>query len=140
MRSHARSLIGAVAIALLAAGVAGSTGEPKDSGKESTAIRESAYYEFRGHIYDRSTIDRSFTLYWGKGHQAVFVNSSTRIFRHGRVAQLQEVKSGDAVRGIGQVKNGRLTALIVAFGDDGVDFPPGVKVPESITLPPSSSG
>lgn len=137
MRS--RRFIAIIALASSVATFPASAGEQKEKKDDGPSIRENAYYEFRGHIYDRSTIDRSFTLYWGKGHQVIFVAPSTRIFRHGRAAQLQDVKSGDAVRGIGQVKNGKLTAFAVAFGDEGVELPPGLKVPESITLPPSSS-
>jgi hypothetical protein len=110
-------------------------GDPSKAGK--SRIKEGAYYEFRGHIYDRSTIERNFTLYWGEGNQVIAVSRDTKIFRRGRPAQLNDVKSGDAVRGIGQVKNGKLIAYAVAFGDEGVELPASVKVPDSITLPPS---
>ena len=102
---------------------------------KTSQLREDAHYEFRGHIYDRSTIDRTFTLYWSEGSQPIMVSPQTKIFRHGKVAQLGQVKSGDAVRGVGVVKKGRLIAVAVAFGDEGVELPAALKVPEAITLP-----
>jgi hypothetical protein len=96
---------------------------------------EGAYYQFRGHIYDRSTIARNFTLYWSEGSQPITVTSDTRIYRKGQVAPLEAVKSGDAVNGVGQVRKGRLIAVAVAFGDDGVELPASAKIPRSITLP-----
>ncbi len=105
--------------------------------KEREKLKEDAYYEFRGHMSDRNTIDRTFTLGWDKGSQVIAITSETKIFRHGRAAKLEETKAGDAVRGIGQAKGRRLVAFAVAFGEEGVELPSFLKVPESITLPPS---
>jgi hypothetical protein len=99
---------------------------------------EGAFYQFRGHIYDRSTIARTFTLYWAEGSQPIIVTPGTKIYRKGRLAPLEAVKSGDAVFGVGQVRNKRLIAVAVAFGDEGVELPPSAKVPTSIVLPNTS--
>ena len=106
--------------------------EPK---KEETKIKENAYYEFRGHVSDRNTIERTFTLGWDKGSQIIVVTPDTKIFRHGQVAKLDSVKAGDAAHGLGQVTKGKLVATAVAFGAEGVELPPNLKVPSSITLP-----
>jgi len=98
-------------------------------------LRDGAYYEFRGHIYDRSTIAHNFTLYWSEGAQPITVTHSTKIYRKGQPALLESVKSGDAVCGVGQAKNGGLIAIAVAFGDEGVELPASAKAPASITLP-----
>ena len=108
--------------------------EPK---RQETRIKENAYYEFRGHVSDRNTIENNFTLGWDKGSQIIVVTANTRIFRHGHAAKLESVKAGDAARGLGQVIKGKLIASAVAFGAEGVELPPSVKVPTSITLPPS---
>ena len=108
--------------------------EPK---KEATQIKENAYYEFRGHVTDRNTIENTFTLEWSKGSQIIMISSATKIFRHGQVAKLESVKAGDAARGFGQAMKGKLVASAVAFGAEGVELPSSVKVPTSITLPPS---
>jgi hypothetical protein len=123
----------------LAAFLASAPAQPGAAKQGGPRIKEGAFYEFRGHIYDRSTIEHNFTLYWGQGRQVIFVSPDTKIFRHGRGAQLQEIKSGDAVRGVGQVKKGKLVAFAVAFGEEGVELPAGFKVPETITLPPPQS-
>ena len=130
MRAHRRIIIialtGLLAPPLTDALKAG----PKS---ESVNIREGAYYEFRGHISDRDTLTRRFTLGWDKGSQEITVISDTKIFRKGKAAKLEEAKAGDAVRGIGQAKNGRLIATAVAFGDDGVELPASVKMPEPLS-------
>ena len=86
---------------------------------------------------DRDTIANTFTLGWDKGSQIVAVTKDTKVFRHGHAAKLDDAKSGDAARGFGRVINGKLIAVAVAFGDEGVELPAGIKIPESITLPPS---
>jgi hypothetical protein len=101
---------------------------------QKSRLRDGAYYEFRGHLYDRSTIAHNFTLYWSAGSQPITVSRETKIYRRGQLASLESVKSGDAVCGVGQAKNGRLIAIAVAFGDDGVELPASAKVPASITL------
>ena len=102
---------------------------------QKKGLRDGAYYEFRGHLYDRSTIAHNFTLYWSAGSQPISVTHETKIYRKGQLASLESVKSGDAVCGVGQARNGRLIAIAVAFGDDGVELPASAKVPSSITLP-----
>ncbi|MDQ6938661.1 MAG: hypothetical protein M3119_00730 [Verrucomicrobiota bacterium] len=102
---------------------------------QKKGLRNGAYYEFRGHLYDRSTIAHNFTLYWSAGSQPIVVTGETRIYRKGQRAGLESVKSGDAVCGVGLARNGRLIAIAVAFGDDGVELPSSAKVPASITLP-----
>lgn len=106
--------------------------------KDNAKIREGAYYEFRGHISDRDTIQRSFTLGWDKGSQKITVTSETKIFRQGRVARLEEAKAGDAVRGVGQAMKGNLVAVAVAFGSEGVELPRDIRIPDAITLPPNT--
>src|SRR5450755_1865954 len=119
MRSHLRIIAVAVVLAGLATPNFSSAIEPKK--KEKDQIKEGAYYEFRGHLYDRSTIARNFTLYWSEGSQPISVTPDTKIYRKGQPAPLDSVKSGDAVCGVGQVRNGKLIAVAVAFGDDGVE-------------------
>jgi hypothetical protein len=111
--------------------------QAKEPKKEETKIKENAYYEFRGHVSDRNTIEHTFTLEWDKGSQIILVTADTKIFRHGQAAKLDSVKAGDAVRGLGQVSKGKLIASAVAFGGEGVELPPSLKVPTSITLPVS---
>lgn len=106
--------------------------------KTDGKIREGAYYEFRGHVSDRDTIQRNFTLGWEKGSQKITVTAETKIFRQGRAARLEEAKAGDAARGVGQAINGKLVAVAVAFGSEGVELPRDIKVPDSITLPPTT--
>ena len=108
---------------------------PSFAGDQKKGLRDGSYYEFRGHLYDRSTIAQNFTLYWSQGSQPITVTRDTRIYRKGRPASLESVKSGDAVCGVGQARNGRIIAIAVAFGDDGVELPASAKVPSSITLP-----
>lgn len=81
------------------------------------------------------TIAHNFTLYWSAGSQPISVTRETKIYRKGQLAPLESVKSGDAVCGVGQARSGRLIAIAVAFGDDGVELPASAKVPSSITLP-----
>ena len=95
-------------------------------------LKEGAYYGFRGHIYDRSTIAQNFTLYWSEGSQPIQVAPETKIFRKGVPAALGSVKSGDAVDGIGRAQKGKLIAVAVAFGDDGVRLPESAKLPRSV--------
>ncbi len=111
-------------------------GEPP--GKADQKIRDGAYYEFRGHLSDRDTIKKVFTLGWASGSQRILVTTDTKIFRQGKAARLEEAKSGDAARGVGVAQSGRLIAVAVAFGSEGVELPPNIKIPDSITLPPSS--
>jgi len=66
--------------------------------------------------------------------------SDTKIYRHGKGAKIEKVKAGEAVLGLGQARRGKLIAIAVAFGDEGVEFPQHVKVPDSITLPRTSEG
>ena len=108
--------------------------EPK---KEATRMKENAYYEFRGHVTDRNTIENTFTLEWSKGSQIITVSAETKIFRYGNAAKLDSVKAGDAVRGVGQATKGKLVASAVAFGAEGVELPSNVKVPNPSTLPPT---
>lgn len=110
-----------------------SAAEPKKKGDQ---IREGAYYEFRGHVSDRNTLENTFTLIWEKGSQLIRITTNTVLYRRGRPAKLEEVKAGDAARGVGQAIKGKLVATAVAFGEEGVELPPNVRVPESITLPP----
>lgn len=121
-----------VVVALLAQSAAGA--EPKDA---KSKVRDGAYYEFRGRISDRNTLENTFTLGWDKGSQIIAIARDTKVFRYGRAARLEDAKSGDAVRGFGRVAKGRLVAIAVAFGDEGVELPASVKIPDSITLPPS---
>jgi len=107
--------------------------EPRKKG--TAKVKEGAYYEFRGRVADRNTLDHTFTLGWSKGSQTIVVNRDTKIFRKGQAASLEEIKAGDAARGVGLAKNGRLLAFAVAFGDEGVELPPGLNLPETITLP-----
>ncbi|MFL6568101.1 MAG: hypothetical protein ACJ8LI_02955 [Chthoniobacterales bacterium] len=109
----------------------------KDPAGGKSNVKEGAYYEFRGHMSDRDTIANTFTLGWDKGSQPIVVNHDTRVFRYGRAAKLGDAKAGDAARGFGRVLNGKLIAVAVAFGDDGVELPPQVTIPPSITLPPA---
>ena len=105
----------------------------KDPPKQQ--IKEGTYYGFRGHIFDRSTIAQNFTIYWSEGSQPVQVTPETKIFRKGVPAALGNVKSGDAVDGIGRAQKGKLIAIAVAFGDDGVRLPENAKPPGVSLLP-----
>jgi hypothetical protein len=109
----------------------------KDPAADKSNVKEGAYYEFRGHMSDRDTIANTFTLGWDKGSQTIVVNSETKIFRYGRRAKVGDAKAGDGAHGFGRVLNGKLIAVAVAFGDEGVDLPADIKIPQSITLPPS---
>jgi len=99
-------------------------------------LQENAYYEFRGRVTDRNTIENTFTLIWSGGSQIIAITSNTKVFRYGQMAKLDSVKAGDAARGFGQAQKGTLVATAVAFGAEGVELPSNVKVPTSITLPP----
>lgn len=135
MRSRLRSaILAAVALAAFPVMPCAQAKEPK---KEETKVKENAYYEFRGHVSDRNTIENTFTLEWAKGSQIIAVTANTKIFRHGKGVKLESVKAGDAARGLGQVIKGKLIASAVAFGADGVELPPHLKIPTSITQPPS---
>ena len=105
--------------------------------KEATRLKENAYYEFRGHVTDRNTIENTFTIEWSRGSQIIRVSAETKIFRYGKAAKLDSVKAGDAVRGVGQATKGNLVASAVAFGAEGVELPSNVKVPSPSTLPPT---
>ncbi len=131
MRPPRCVITGSIALALLALGELGDAKEPS---KGKGAVREGAYYEFRGHMSDRNTIENTFTLGWDKGSQVIAVTRDTKVFRYGRGAKLEEAKAGDAARGFGRVMNGKLIASAVAFGDEGVELPPSVKIPGSITI------
>ncbi|MGZ4966921.1 MAG: hypothetical protein ACXWBM_07725 [Chthoniobacterales bacterium] len=130
-------LLVVVSIALVTLGATNGS-FAKDPPKSS--LTEGAYYGFRGHIYDRSTIAHNFTLYWLEGAQPVEIASNTKIYRKARVARLDEVKSGDAVDGVGQVRKGKLIAVAVAFGDDGVRLPEEAKLPGVSLLPLAKIG
>ncbi len=133
MRSRLQlRIIASVVLTALPFTICARAGEPK---KEATRIKESAYYEFRGHVADRNTIENTFTLGWDKGSQVIVVTPKTKIFRHGQAVKLESVKAGDAARGVGQVMKGKLVASAVAFGAEDVELPSNVKVPGSITLP-----
>jgi hypothetical protein len=126
-----------ITLALLAIGACSlSTSAQAGERKKNDKISEGAYYEFRGHVSDRDTLQRTFTLGWDKGSQLVTVTPSSALYRYGKAAKLEEVKAGDAVRGVGQAIKGKLIALAAAFGAEGVELPLNVKVPASITLPP----
>ncbi len=125
-------------ITILLVGVAISA-EAKDQAGEKSKVKEGAYYEFRGRMSDRDTLAQTFTLGWAKGSQLIVVARDTKVFRRGKAAKLDEAKSGDAARGFGRVINGKLVAVAVAFGDEGVELPAGIKIPESITLPPNQA-
>ena len=99
-------------------------------------LKEEAYYEFRGRVTDRNTIENTFTLVWTDGSQRIALTPSTKVFRFGQMARLESVKAGDAARGIGQARKGMLIASAVAFGDESVELPRDLKVPTAITLPP----
>lgn len=107
--------------------------------KSKSLVKEGAYYEFRGRMSDRDTLANTFTLGWDKGSQVVVVTRETKIFRKGRAARLEDARSGDAAPGFGRINDGKLLAVAVAFGDAGVELPPSIKIPESITLPPPQS-
>ncbi len=135
MRSRLRlRIIASVVLTALLFTICAQATEPK---KEATRITENAYYEFRGHVTDRNTIENTFTLEWSKGSQIVMISPETKIFRHGQAAKLESVKAGDAARGVGQAMKGKLVASAVAFGAEGVELPSNVKVPDPITLPPT---
>ena len=110
--------------------------QSKEPKKEATKIKENAYSEFRGHVRDRNTIEKTFILEWDKGSQTIVVAPGTQLYRHGQTAKLESVKAGDAARGLGQVAKGKLIASAVAFGAEGVELPPKLKIPISLTLPP----
>jgi hypothetical protein len=84
-------------------------------------------------------MENTFTLVWTSGSQIIAITPSTKVFRFGRMANLDSVKAGDAARGFGQAQKGLLVATAVAFGAEGVELPGHVKVPTSITLPPRPS-
>lgn len=136
MRLRLRALLRFAATLLLVMTI---SSEAKDAETAKAKIKEGAYYEFRGRISDRDTIAHTFTLGWAKGSQLITVTRDTKVFRHGRAAKLDEAKSGDAARGFGRVINGHLIAVAVAFGDEGVELPAGIRIPESITLPPNQA-
>ena len=134
MRSRLRlAILATIALTALPFVPCAQAKEPK---KEATKIKENAYYEFRGHVTDRNTIENTFTLGWSKGSQIIMVTTDTKIFRHGQAAKLESVKAGEAARGLGQVTKGKLIATAVAFGSEGVELPSSLKVPTSITLLP----
>ncbi len=135
MRSRLLVVVAAFTLAVLALVSSAPAKEPRRKDREP--IKENAYYEFRAHISDRNTLEHTFTLGWDTGSQIVVVTRDTRIYRKGRAADLEDAKAGDAARGFGQVKNGKLIALAVAFGEEGVELPPNVKIPDVITLPPA---
>jgi hypothetical protein len=138
MKSHHFAVV-ILTVALAACAFAESPAavDPKN---EKSKVREGAFYEFRGRISDRNTLEKTFTLGWDKGSQLIAIAPDTKVFRYGRAARLEDAKSGDAVRGFGRVVKGKLVAVAVAFGDEGVELPLGIKIPDSITLPPQSPG
>lgn len=136
MRSTGPAMLLALALIVAFTANLGLGAEPKAS---KSSVREGAYYEFRGRMSDRNTLEKTFTLGWDKGSQVIAVAGDTKVDRYGRGAKLDDAKSGDAVRGFGRVLKGRLVAIAVAFGDEGVELPPGIKIPESITLPASDA-
>lgn len=136
MTPLARALVASVVLAPFALPFAVLAAEP-ESGRGK--VREGTYYEFRGRMSDRNTLEHTFTLGWDKGSQLIAVTRETRVFRRGRAAKLKDAKSGDAAHGFGRVLKGKLVAVAVAFGDEGVQLPPSVKIPDSITLPPMQS-
>lgn len=138
MRSRVWFVVASLAFAL---GGVSPDSLAKDPPKKDK-VREGSYYEFRGHLYDRSTIAQTFTLYWSEGSQPINVSSDTKIYRKGVLAPLASVKSGDAVCGIGVVRKGKLIAVAVAFGDDGVELPDKAKPPgvSLLQLAPISHG
>jgi len=99
-------------------------------------LQENAYYEFRGRVTDRNTMENTFTLVWNTGSQIIAITSNTKVFRYGQMEKLDSVKAGDAARGFGQAQKGTLVASAVAFGAEGVELPGNVKIPTSIILPP----
>ena len=134
MRSHLRlPIIASVVLTAFPFGMCTLAGEAK---KEAAKLKENAYYEFRGHVLDRNTIENTFTLEWDKGSQIILISSETKIFRYGQAAKLDSVKAGDAARGVGQATKGKLVASAVAFGGEGVELPSNVKVPNTIKLTP----
>jgi hypothetical protein len=137
MRSRFPIIVAAGALAFFSASDFCPAKDPPRN--ETSRIRDGAYYEFRGHIYDRSTIEHNFTLYWSAGSQPISVTRDTKIYRKGVSAALESVKSGDAVCGIGQVRKGQLIAVAVAFGDDGVELPEKANLPRASMLPAASS-
>jgi hypothetical protein len=136
MRSRARTLVASVTLAAIALSSGAVAAEPKS---DKARIREGAYYEFRGRMSDRNTLEHTFTLGWDKGSQVIAIAPDTKVFRRGRAARIDDAKSGDAAHGFGRVVKGRFVAIAVAFGDEGVQLPASVKIPESITLPPAQS-
>ncbi len=134
MRSRLEIIVTWLAFSAFSFATSIQASEPK---KKKGEIQENAFYEFRGHISDRNTLGHTFTLGWDKGSQIIVVMRDTIVYRKGQAAKLEEAKAGDAARGFGQVKNGKLIALAVAFGQEGVELPPNVKVPDLIKLPPA---
>ena len=135
MRSRSRIIVAASLLAAVAVALSARAAEPE---KAKSRIKESAYYEFRGHMSDRNTLDGTFTLGWNKGSQVIVITPETKVFRKGRPAKLHDTKTGDACRGVGKVIKGKLVAIAVAFGSEGVELPSGLKLPESITTAPNT--
>ena len=133
MKRHTQIMI--VFSGVLVAALAGAL-TAAESKADKGKVRDGAFYEFRGHISDRNTLEKTFTLGWDEGSQVIAIAPETKIFRHGRAANLDDAKSGDAVHGYGRVQKGKLVAFALAFGDEGVELPRSVRVPDSITLPP----
>ena len=134
MRSRLRlPIIASVVLTAFPCTIRAQAREPKN---EATRIKENAYYEFRGHVTDRNTIENTFTLEWSRGSRVIVITPETKLFRYGQGVKLDAVKAGDAARGVGQATKGKLMASAVAFGAEGVELPSNVKIPTPTKVTP----